>query len=152
MEPTELERRVSEALRQLPGPKAPGTLLPRVMAAVKARARRPWYERAWMTWPRGWQVASVVATLALVAGIGWSSWALEGWTTSMSWPGAGVLAALEAKVSWLVTLREAVFSVVRALVSPFGWYLVVAIALMWAACATVSVVLSRVAFGEAVES
>ena len=34
-------------------PRAPHTLLPRVLAAVQAWAQRPWYERAWFTWPLG---------------------------------------------------------------------------------------------------
>ena len=55
----DLERRVHDELRRLPAPLAPGTLLPRVLAAVDAWARRPWYARAWFTWPIGLRVASV---------------------------------------------------------------------------------------------
>ena len=62
----ELERRMHEELRRLPDPLAPGTLLPRVMQAVDAWVNRPWYERAWFTWPLGWQAVSV-AVVALAA-------------------------------------------------------------------------------------
>lgn len=153
MEPSELERRVGEALRQLSEPKAPGTLLPRVMLAARARAARPWYSRAWMTWPVGWRVASVAAAAALVVAVGVFTPVLEGLvaSTSAAWLSraaewvmartAGVRVAVEtAGVLW------------RAIVQPVSGYLVVALAVMWAACATFSVALSRVAFGEVVES
>ena len=64
----ELERHVDRALADLPPLTAPGTLLPRVLAAVQAWADRPWYQRAWLTWPAGLQVASVALLLVLVAG------------------------------------------------------------------------------------
>ena len=44
---------VDRELRQLPSPRAPHTLLPRVLAAVEQWTRRPWYARAWFTWPLG---------------------------------------------------------------------------------------------------
>jgi hypothetical protein len=64
----DLERLVDRELRRLPTPRAPQTLLPRVMHAVQAQAHRPWYTRAWVTWPIGWQIVSVAALAAIVAG------------------------------------------------------------------------------------
>jgi hypothetical protein len=64
----ELEKHVDRALADLPPLAAPGTLLPRVLAAVQAWAERPWYQRAWLTWPVGLQVASAALLLLLVAG------------------------------------------------------------------------------------
>jgi hypothetical protein len=60
----DLERFVHGELAALMRPRAPRSLLPRVMAAA-----RPWYAREWMTWPRHWQAASVVAFVSLVAGL-----------------------------------------------------------------------------------
>ena len=62
MNPDDLERLAHHELHRLPAPRAPRTLLPRVMAAVEAWANRPWYTRAWFTWPLGWQVASLAPT------------------------------------------------------------------------------------------
>ena len=59
MDPAELERLVDRALGQLPAPRAPRTLLPRVMAAVPTPAR-PWHARPWLMWPAGWQIISLV--------------------------------------------------------------------------------------------
>ena len=56
--------RLHDALRRLPYPPAPRTLLPRVLAA----ALRPWYAREWLAWPRHWQAASLAC--AVLAGIG----------------------------------------------------------------------------------
>jgi len=64
----DLERRVHDELRRLPAPLAPGTLVPRVLAAVEAWANRPWYARAWFTWPLGWQIASIAALAIAVYG------------------------------------------------------------------------------------
>src|SRR6266508_4563329 len=59
---------VDRELRHLPVPRAPDTLLPRVLAAVERWSRRPWYARAWLTWPVGAQVASLIPLMLLVAG------------------------------------------------------------------------------------
>ena len=64
----ELEQHVDRALADLPPLTAPGTLLPRVLAAVQAWADRPWYQRAWLTWPVGLQVASAALLVLMVAG------------------------------------------------------------------------------------
>ena len=68
MNTPDLETRVDRELRRLPAPRAPHTLLPRVMAAAQAWAERPWYTRAWVTWPLAWQVVSAAALVAIVAG------------------------------------------------------------------------------------
>jgi hypothetical protein len=66
MHPVDLEILVGRELRRLPVPRAPQTLLPRVLAAVQAWAQRPWYERAWFTWPVGLQIASIAALIVIV--------------------------------------------------------------------------------------
>jgi hypothetical protein len=69
MEPLDLERQVHQRLQQLPTPRAPRTLLPRVMEAV-ARMARPWYARSWFTWPRAWQFVSAAALVVFVIALG----------------------------------------------------------------------------------
>ena len=63
----DLERHVDRALSDLPPLSAPDTLLPRVLAGVQAWAERPWYQRAWLTWPAGLQAASAALLLLVVA-------------------------------------------------------------------------------------
>jgi hypothetical protein len=64
----ELEGIVGRALAGLPAPRAPRSLLPRVLVAAARITPRPWYTRAWLTWPRAWQAASVAALAVIVAG------------------------------------------------------------------------------------
>lgn len=62
----DLERRTDRALRRLPMPRAPHTLLPRVLAAAARLAQRPWYSRTWFTWPAPLRVASLVMGVLLM--------------------------------------------------------------------------------------
>ena len=66
-EERELERALHGAFMQLPSEAAPGTLLPRVMAAAGRVRTRPWYARSWHTWPHAWQVASLAFCLLVLA-------------------------------------------------------------------------------------
>ena len=58
--------RLHHELRRLPYPRAPHTLLPRVLALIA----RPWYAREWLAWPLHWQAASLALVAVTVAG-GW---------------------------------------------------------------------------------
>lgn len=61
----DLAAAIDRELRRLPAPHAPETLLPRVLAAAEAWAHRPWYTRAWFTWPAVWRLASIAAFAVL---------------------------------------------------------------------------------------
>ena len=69
MHPADQKHPVSERLRQLPPVRAPHTLLPRVMAAVRAWADRTWHERAWFTSPLQGQLAAIAVLVLVVAGV-----------------------------------------------------------------------------------
>jgi hypothetical protein len=109
----DLERRVHEELRRLPSPMAPGTLLPRVLAAVDAWASRPWYARAWFTWPIGLRLASVAALAFAVYG----TWILP------PLPASVVATTSAGGVIW------------RTLIEPLLGYVVGLVVLMCLACA-----------------
>ena len=118
----DLEQKVDRELRRLPAPRAPRTLLPRVLAAVEAWVNRPWYTRAWFTWPVGWQVASV-ALLALVVG---GVWMLP------PAPASVVVTTNAGRVLW------------RTMVEPFLAYAFVIVVIMCVACAAFGAALSYV--------
>lgn len=113
MQPADLEETVHRELRQLPLPRAPETLLPRVLAAVEAWSHRPWYSRAWFTWPLGWQIASAAAAALVIYGL----WALP------PAPPEVAAATSATRVVW------------RTLVQPLLTYVFVLVALMCVACA-----------------
>ncbi len=69
MDPSDLERLLDRELKRLPPPRAPRTLLPRVMSAAR-QSLLPWYRRPWVTWPAGLQTASVGLLALLLAVVG----------------------------------------------------------------------------------
>jgi hypothetical protein len=148
MNPGELETIIGRELRQLPAPRAPHTLLPRVLAAVHAWTMRPWYERTWFTWSLGWQLASGAALILLVAGGG------------MLLPGARAAAVVAAStfaapmIGEVAGVAEGTAVAVnagavlwRALFEPLVPYVFGLVVLMCLACATFGSALNHVAFG-----
>ena len=118
----DLERRVHHELRRLPAPLAPDSLLPRVLSAVDAWARRPWFTRAWFTWPLDWQIASVLLLALLAVGI----WMLP------PAPPSVVVTTNAGLVVW------------RTMVEPFLFYAFGVVVLMCLACAAFGAALSYV--------
>jgi hypothetical protein len=127
---TDLERHVDRELRRLPLPSAPHTLLPRVLAAVEEWARRPWYTRAWFTWPAGWQAASIIAVLLVAIGV----WMLP------SAPPSVVVTTNAGRVLW------------RTMVEPFLAYAFGIVVIMCVACAAFGAALSYVFIERAEQS
>lgn len=143
----DLEQAIDQALRAMPDPAAPPTLLPRVMASVVAELERPWYARAWVTWPREFQIASGLVSLLVGIGV-WTlavvgpAWlvALAGPTTDwglarLSSVGAGLgQVAVVSRVLWDVLLQPVVFHfaalvVVGALACAALWRAITSLAL-----------------------
>ncbi|MBI3418241.1 MAG: hypothetical protein HY043_23370 [Verrucomicrobia bacterium] len=65
----ELAECIARELRQLPPPKAPETLAPRVRAALAARAHQPWWKKSWAHWPFSLRVIFFAASLAIAGGL-----------------------------------------------------------------------------------
>jgi hypothetical protein len=147
MRAADLERLVAEELKALPSPRAPRTLLPRVMAAVGAWASRPWYTRTWFTWPVAWQVASVSLLALLVAGgltLMPSADAAAGEVVSHLLPTApGDLSIAASRADAALNAGRVVW---RALLEPLAVYAFSLVALMAVACAAVGTALNRIAF------
>jgi hypothetical protein len=122
----ELEHAVHEELRQLPVPRAPQTLLPRVMQAVEAASHPAWYSRAWFTWPSWLRIASLVCVALLAYGV---------WRLPFVLPAAppSVAAAMgTTRVIW------------EALIQPLLPYLVAVMVLMGLACVVFGAALNYV--------
>jgi hypothetical protein len=147
MNPADLERIVHDELKRLPAPRAPRTLLPRVLAATLHRRPSPWYARPWLTWPLASQAASVAAVGVLVTTVYLLALPALSWPGGPSLPGR-LTALLETlsqasalvRVSWRLLLEPVAFSVMVAAVA-----LSLGCALLWS-------VLERVALGGASES
>jgi hypothetical protein len=140
---------VDRALRSLPCPEAPATLLPRVMAAVAAWAQRPWYERAWFTWPLGWQVASAAAIVLTLAGVALGAPAAQAMVSAVSDAAAtSVFARLSGGFDRVDATVAGARVLWRALGASILGYAAIVVLVMYAACAAVVVVINRAFFGK----
>jgi hypothetical protein len=64
-----LEALVDAELKKLPPIPAPQSLLPKVLSAIAARARQPWWQRAWWDWPLAAKAAFLLLALAVVSAV-----------------------------------------------------------------------------------
>jgi len=143
----DLEQIVHDELRRLPSPDAPSTLLPRVMAAVQEWTMRPWYERAWFTWPLGWQVISLAALVGLAgAGVVMFPSAEQALVTAVASRTAVLSAALGSVLGHTEAAITAGRIVWRALGEPLVPYAFTVVLLMCLACVAFGTALNRVAF------
>jgi hypothetical protein len=149
MNPDDLERLVDQDLKRLPAPRAPKTLLPRVLAATVERPAVPWYAQPWLAWPLAWQAASVAALLALGAAMFFAlplvhqvSWDAAARRTVVATGGdAGVLEAL-AKAATLARV------LCRMVIEPVAFAVLVLTVWLSLSCAALWAALDKFALGE----
>ena len=141
MDPVDLERLIDRELRALREPRAPRSLLPRVMAAVEERARRPWYTRAWLQWPVAWQLTSALALIAVVAASGVLLPQLRAAVASV-----GFVAESTRDVEVATSAVRVLWRTLLAPVVPWAFGL---LTLMCAACVVFATALNHLVFGRA---
>ena len=138
MSPIDLEHLVDAELKRLPTPRAPRTLLPRVLAAATAQEQHAKPTRGWAMWSRGWQFAGGVVAAALFVGI-WrlvtfaqpyiaDVLSIGGFDRAASVTRSADEAAAVVRVLWEVLLQP-----VATYVSVLAISLVLACALLWTA-------------------
>jgi hypothetical protein len=149
MHPVDLEHLVDRELRQLPAPRAPHTLLPRVLAAVQRWSRRPWYARAWFTWPLAGQIASAVALILIVVG---SAMLMASAETAVGHTMARFISGVAPLAQRVEATMNAARVLWRALIEPLVVYAFGLVVLMCLACAAFGTALNHVAFRRAVHS
>lgn len=124
MDPVEPHDLLDRELKQLPVPRAPQTLLPRVMAAAAELERRPVRATGWLTWPMSWRAASV-ALVGLIVYAGWLFFNAPPGGVGEAARTAGETATL-VRVVWDVLLQPVftyivILGVSFALVSAAAW-------------------------------
>ncbi len=149
MRPADLETFVDTELRRLPRPRAPLTLLPRVLAAVQQWSRRPWYARAWFTWPLAGQIASAAALMLIVVA---SAILIASAQTAVYEMAARLLSGVTPVAQRAEAALNAARVVWRVLIEPLTVYAFVWVVLMCLACAAFGTALNHVAFRRAVHS
>ena len=148
MDPADLEHLIDRELRKLPPPRAPRTLLPRVMAAMDESLHRPWYSRAWLAWPIGWQIASVCLLLGVIAGTALLLPAVREAANALTFvaDARGNVADTARDVEVVTTAVRVVWRALLAPVVPYAFGLVF---LMCVACAVFGTALNHLVFGRA---
>ena len=147
MSPDDLERLVDRELKQLPRPRAPRTLLPRVMAAVEGNVPQPWYTRAWLTWPRGWQVLSAAAAIAVVALLS-GVFPTGGVTSAVrTAPAPEVISDTVAFAGRMEDATSVAWTLWRVVLQPLVPYAFALAMLMCGACVVFGMALNYVVFG-----
>lgn len=143
----DLQQMLDRELKRMPAPRAPRSLLPRVLAAtvhgVPART-----QSGWLAWPRSWQIASAALLLVLAAG----AWML--WPILMTVDfGARPPGNAPSRIATVVRSADEGAAIVRVLwqvvLQPIAtWVSVLAIALTLA-CGVLWTALERFALGGA---
>ena len=148
MDRDDLERLIDRELRALPPPQAPRGLLPRIMTAVEDRAQRPWHTRAWLQWPVGWQLASALVLLGVVASGSVLLPQLRDAVMALTFVAnvRGDVAESAREVEVATTAVRVVWRTLLAPVVPWAFGL---ITLMCAACAVFGTALNHLVFGRA---
>ena len=145
IDPAELERLASRALRALPTPRAPGSLVGRVLTAMSREAARPWYARPWRTWPLAWQLASAFAIVLVAVG---SVLAVPGVLAALGQVAPAMsLSALVESIGPLRVARplwDATVVVWRLVVQPVAPYVVLFVLIMSFSCIAFGTALDRV--------
>ena len=150
MNPVDLQELVDRELKRLPAPRAPRSLLPRVLAATVDRPELPWYRGAWVTWPRAWQAASIAAIALMAAGVWLAVPLVAGLLSSSTLTTAPAVpdrvVALGRTASETATVVRLFW---RVLIAPIAVYLFALALSLSLACALIWTALERLALGGA---
>ena len=143
----DVEQVVHRELMRLPAPRAPHTLVPGVLEAIRRRMARPWYERPWHGWPMAWQVVSAAALSVMIFAIVMLEPAIDHAVGDLS----AVLTRVTSQPALfvheaLLPLRVA-HTVWSATVAPAMGYLIGLVVAMSMTCATCGAALTRVTLG-----
>lgn len=129
MKPSDLETFIHRKLAELPVPKAPGTLLPRIMAEAGRTRRSPRRERAWIGGIRRQPAVRLAAATALILmGVLAVDWSLGGRVGSL-W--SGLMATAEEAAAGTATMVLEARILWRVFLEPVAAYLVLWVGVMW---------------------
>ncbi|HWW01775.1 MAG TPA: hypothetical protein VNZ64_18900 [Candidatus Acidoferrum sp.] len=133
---TKLAAELDLELKSLPELRAPSTLMRRVMAAIEARDRLPWYRQSWQAWPEPARAASLLLLTVFFAALCLGVWKIpdtESYSAATH-QAAGWFAGLTTLWNALNTLIGTLAHAVQQLGRGFLIGCLAAVALAWAMC------------------
>lgn len=139
------EAELDQQLKHLPERRAPATLAPRVMAAIQARARQPWFRCTWWHWPPVAQVFSLALASVLLGGLTWLALHTDpgSLVNDMGVKAAAGLAPLAPLWSLVVSIARAC-ALLLAQAPPLAWFGAAAfLAAMYLSCIGLGTILYR---------
>lgn len=145
----ELERLTQAKLGQLPDLEAPPTLIPRILAAIEARAQIPWWQRTWLEWPRPYQLVSAVFMIFSALVLAWAMDSMRGSLPALTlsiWL-AEQWATIQSIASVLNSLANSMILVGKSLLSqPIFWICLAFTGFMYLSIVGMSAVCLRLVF------
>lgn len=146
---TRLADRLHRELCALPDLKAPGTLAPRVLAALAARQSLAWYRKSWMNWPAGLRALFLVVSASLLGGMVFAGFQLPEFIELGGGFGNTLLEpinALKPYLAGVASLLNTVMLVIKAIPPQFLWWLAATMGLAYALCVGLGTLGYRLAF------
>ena len=129
MKPSDLETLIQRKLAELPAPKAPGTLLPRILAEVRRTRQGPRRQRSPMGGVRPWPAVRLAAwTVLILTGGLFVDWTSGGWLGN-AW-GVFLATVDEAAGGARAILHEGQV-LWRVILEPIAVYLILWVGCMW---------------------
>jgi hypothetical protein len=141
------EGRLDRELKALPTLRAPASIRVNVMAALRARAATPWYQRGWQSWPAGLQYASITALMLILVGAYWALGQVEQPDQFARWAGQGneALSLVKSLLAALAALGDSIVILLGKLGKPTLISLAIAGVLGYAMCLALGTVYFRLA-------
>jgi hypothetical protein len=139
---------VDRELKNLPELPAPGTLAPRVMAAIRRRGAIRWYSQPWPMWPAALRAVSLAVMLAFFGGLCFASWKFSeaGSVMAATRSFAGWMSGWDTILNTLNTLAGALRLAVGRIDAAILIAVLAAAAISYAACVGLGTVFTRFAF------
>lgn len=129
-----LESLLDAELKKLPPIAAPASLLPNVMSAIAARARLPWWQRAWWDWPLTAKAAFLLLALAIVGAFSSGGVMLDEGVSNYSQQVVERFGPFASLWETVLTILNAVRSVLEKIGQPLLLYAATFIGLLYLTC------------------
>jgi hypothetical protein len=144
-----LEALLDAELKKLPPVGAPASLLLNVMSAIAARARLPWWRRAWWDWPLTAQAAFLLIALAIVGAVSGGGVMLDEGVSNYSQQVVERFGPVTNLWETVLTILNVVASLVEKIGQPLLLYAAIFVGMLYLMCLGLGTVCVRYALKRA---